>query len=133
MNKDFKNVQTAIDSMLNVKSVVKRRKKSEQNKKKEMFVQIIRSLEEAIIRSNIALIDFGLDYSVYDETYLSIIDALIYMHFGKDACELVSFYIWDRLNPDGTINPILDDQDNEIVLEDAYQLWELMCKVNPKL
>ena len=38
MANDYTNVQTAIDGLLNVKSVVRRRKKTEQNRKKEMFM-----------------------------------------------------------------------------------------------
>jgi hypothetical protein len=133
MSNDFKNVQTAIDGLLNVKCVVRRRKKTEQNKKKEMFVQIINGLEETIIRTNIAMIDFGLDYSKYDETFLMVIDALIYMNFGKEAAELISYYLWDRVNPDGTINPVLDEDNNEIIMNDPHELWELLCKLNPKL
>ena len=132
MSNDFKNVQTAIDGLLNVKCVVRRRKKTEQNKKKEMFVQIINGLEETIIRTNIAMIDFGLDYSKYDETFLMVIDALIYMNFGKEAAELISYYLWDRVNPDGTINPVLDEENNEIIMNDPHELWELICKLNPK-
>jgi hypothetical protein len=133
MSNDFRNVQTAVDGLLNIKSVVRRRKKTEQNKKKEMFTQIINGLEEAIIRSNIAMIDFGLDYSAYDETFLNVIDSLLYMNFGKDAAELISYYLWDRMNPDGSINPIFDEDDKEILLQDAHELWELLCKLNPKL
>jgi hypothetical protein len=133
MSNDFKNVQTAIDGLLNIKCVVRRRKKTEQNKKKEMFVQIINGLEETIIRTNIAMIDFGLDYSKYDETFLMVIDALIYMNFGKEAAELISYYLWDRVNPDGTINPVLDEDNNEIIMNDPHELWELLCKLNPKL
>jgi len=133
MSNDFRNVQTAVDGLLNIKSVVRRKKKTEQNKKKEMFTQIINGLEEAVIRSNIAMIDFGLDYSAYDETFLNVIDSLLYMNFGKDASELISYYLWDRVNPDGTINPVFDEDDKEIVLRDAHELWELLCKLNPKL
>lgn len=133
MSNDFRNVQTAVDGLLNIKSVVRRKKKTEQNKKKEMFTQIINGLEEAIIRSNIAMVDFGLDYSAYDETFLNVIDSLLYMNFGKDAAELISYYLWDRVNPDGSINPIFDEEEQEIVLRDAHELWELLCKLNPKL
>ena len=122
MSNDFRNVQTAVDGLLNIKSVVRRKKKTEQNKKKEMFTQIINGLEEAIIRSNIAMIDFGLDYSAYDETFLNVIDSLLYMNFGKDAAELISYYLWDRMNPDGSINPIFDEDDKEILLQDAHEL-----------
>tara|TARA_R110000868_G_scaffold397496_1_gene670213 strand:- start:386 stop:787 length:402 start_codon:yes stop_codon:yes gene_type:complete len=133
MNNEYKNVQSAIDTLLNVKSTVRRKKKTEQNKKKEMFVQIINGLEETIIRSSIAYMDFGLDYSKYDESYLAVIDALIYMNFGKEASELISYYLWDRINPDGSTNPILDEDNVEIYLKSPHELWDLMCKLNPKL
>jgi len=130
---EFKNVQSAIDTLLDTKSFVRRRKKNDKDKKKELFFQIINGIEEVIIRSNLMVIDFGLDNSKYDESFLMVIDALIYMNFGKEAAELVSFYIWDRLNPDGSINPVMCDNEEEIILNNPYELWELMIKVNPKL
>lgn len=133
MSNDYKNVESAVDSLLNLKSFVRRKKRNEQDKRREIFVQIINGIEEVIIRSNIAMVDYGIDYSKYDDSFLMVIDALIYMNFGKEAAELISFYIWDRVNQDGSINPVLDEEDNEIVLKDANQLWDLILKVNPKL
>ena len=130
---DYKNVQSAVDSLLNLKSFVRRKRKNDQDKRKELFFQIINGLESVLIRTNIAYADYGIDYSQYDESFLQVIDALIYMNFGKEAAELISFYIWDRANPDGSINPVLDETGQEIFLKDAYQLWDLMLKINPKL
>lgn len=133
MTNNYKNIQSAIDNLLNVKCLVKRKRKNEHNKKKELFIHAINNLETAIIRSNIAFTDFGIDYTGYDEVYFASTDALILLAFGKDAAELISFYLWDRINPDGTINPIYDENNNEILLKDVHQLWELLCKLNPKL
>ena len=133
MSNDYKNVESAVDSLLNLKSFVRRKKRNEQDKRREIFVQIINGIEEVIIRSNIAMVDYGIDYSKYDDSFLMVIDALIYMNFGKEAAELISFYMWDRVNSDGSINPVLDEEDNEIILKDANQLWDLILKINPKL
>jgi hypothetical protein len=133
MSNDYKNIESAVDNLLNLKSFVRRKKRNEQDKRREIFVQIINGIEEVIIRSNIAMVDYGIDYSKYDDSFLMVIDALIYMNFGKEAAELISFYMWDRVNPDGSINPVLDEEDNEIVLKDANQLWDLILKINPKL
>lgn len=133
MSNDYKNVQSAVDSMLNIKSVVRRKRKTEQNKRKDLFIQMVNNIELAIIRSQIAFTDLGIDYSSYDETYMEVIESLLYLHYGKDASELISYYLWDRVNPDGTVNPILDDDDNEIVLKTPQELWELVCRLNPKL
>ena len=132
-NNNYKNVQSAIDDLLNIKCSVRRKRRSEKNKKKELFMHIMNNMESAIIRSNVAFSDFGVDYSDYDEVYFSTIDALLLLAFGKDSAELILYYVWDRLNPDGTINPIYDENENEIVLKDIHQLWDLLCKLNPKL
>lgn len=133
MTNNYKNVQSAIDSLLNVKSLVRRKRKNEHNKKKELFIQAINNLETAIIRSNIAFTDLGVDYSDYDEVYFSSTDALLLLAFGKDAAELILYYLWDRVNPDGSFNPIYDENNTEIILKDIHQLWDLVCKLNPKL
>ena len=130
---DYKNVQGAIDNLLNVKSIIRRKRKNEHDKRKELFITAINNIETCIMRSNIAFADFGIDYSNYDEVYHTAIDSLVLLAFGKDAAELISFYLWDRTNEDGSINPLYDEDETEIILRDVHELWNLLCKLNPKL
>ena len=55
------------------------------------------------------------------------------MHFGKEAAELVFFYLYDRLNPDGSINVLLDPNGTEIVLQTPEDLWLLIQHVTESL
>lgn len=73
--------------------------------------------------------DYGIDMMKYDDTYFQIIDSLIYLHFGKDAGELVMFYIYDRHNSDGTINTLVDKDNNPVALEDVEDLWMLIKQI----
>lgn len=73
--------------------------------------------------------DYGIDLVKYDEPFFQIIDGLIFMHFGKEAGELIMFYIYERTNPDGTINPVFDENDNPIPLERVEDLWELVKNI----
>lgn len=130
---DYKNVQSAVDSLLNVTSLVRRKKKKESDKKKELFVQMINHLEQAISRSNIAYVDLEMDMSRYDEKFYIIIDILLYMGFGPQCQDILSYYLWERIMPDGSVVPLLDEQNNEIYLNNAYELWELILRLNPKL
>lgn len=127
---EFQNVQTAVDKLLNVSTVIKRKKKNEEEKKREMFVQLINSLEECVIRSSIMYSDFSMDMSNYDEKYLSIIDLLIYLNFGQPGFELISWYIYERINLDGTYNHLLDENENEIIVMDPYQLYDILLRTN---
>jgi hypothetical protein len=96
-------------------------------------VQIINSLEEVIVRSKLVYGEMMVDFSNYDEKFLSIIDSLIYLHFGQGPFELISWYIYERMNPDGTANFLLDETGREIAVENPYQLYDLICKVNPNV
>ena len=76
--------------------------------------------------------DFQLDFTNYDEQFLDTIDALIILHFGKEGAEIIVYYLWERLNEDGSVNPLLDDDKQEIYLNNAEDLWNLLVAINPK-
>ena len=133
MADNFKEVQAAVDNMLNVKSYVRRKKKTQSDKKKEMFVQMINSLDEIFVRQGLMYADMDMDMFKYDEKFLAVIDVMFYLHFGEPCSEVVAFYLYDRQNPDGTLNPILDENDTEILLQNPHDLWNLLIMINPKI
>ena len=133
MSRDYKNISSGVESILGVNCVIRRRRQTDEDKRREIFVQIVNWIEETIVRSNICYVETGIDYSNYDDKFLTIIDALIYMQFGAEAAELISFYVWDRMNSDSTINPITDEEGREIYLNNPYELWDVLCRLNPKM
>ncbi len=132
MEQGLTEIQTAINNILNIKSLLRRKKKTQTDKRKELFISIVNSIEQIINRQTLMYADLQLDFSAYDEAFLDTIDALIILHFGKEGAEVIGYYLWERLNPDGTINPLVDENDNVIVLENANDLWNLILKINPK-
>ena len=132
---DYKNIQSAVNSVLNVQSFVK--KKAEQKrspeKKRDSFVRIITMLESAIIRSNIMFSDIEIDTSKYDEKFYEVIDYLLLANYGVPCYELISFYLWERMDENGQPLSLIDSQGNEINMKSPYDLWDLMVKVNPKI
>lgn len=129
--KPLTEIQSAINSILNVKSLIRKKKKKQADKKKELFVAIINSIEQIILRQTLMYADLQLDFANYDESFLDTIDALIVLHFGKEGAEVISWYLWERQNPDGTLNFLLDESNNEIHINNAQELWELLTQINP--
>jgi len=127
---EFENVRLAIDKLLNVKSAIKRKKQNKQTQARELFVSVINSLQMVQTRATIMFSDLKLDYSTYDEPFLEIIDALLLMKFGKEASEIISYYMWERHNPDGSVNEIYDENENIIPLENATDLWNIVLKLS---
>jgi hypothetical protein len=134
MNEPYKPLKMTIDEILNVSSMVRRKKKAESDKNTELFRQIINTLELINTRTFLAEQEFGLNLNSYDEKFLEVIDALLYMTYGKECYELISFYLFHRFNDDGTINPVLiEETGEEIRLTSPYELYSLMKTVNPKI
>lgn len=130
----FDQLKIAADRILKSTTVVTKRKtKSETDKRRELFVQTMSAIEEAIVRSNLAYSELGIDYNSYDEKFFTAIDNLFLIHYGPQCFELISWYLYERDNPDGTKNYLVDEQSNEIHIENLNQLYDLLLKVNPKI
>lgn len=130
MEQHLTEIQAAINQILNVKSLIRKKRKTQVEKKKELFISIINSIEQISNRQNLMYSELNLDLTNYDEAFLDTIDALIILHFGKEGAELIGFYLWDRVAPDGSITPLLDAEDKEIYLESAQDLWDLLIAIN---
>lgn len=132
MEQGLTEIQVVINEILNVKSLIRRKKKNQSDKKKELFISIINAIEHVSNRQNLMYVDLQVDFSTYDESFLDIVDALVILHFGKEGAELIAYYLWERVNPDGSINPLVDESGNPVVLETASDLWETLLLMNPK-
>jgi|LakMenEpi03Aug12_release.lakeMendotaPanAssembly.Ray.scaffolds.fasta_scaffold394675_3 hypothetical protein len=133
MEQNLTEIQQAINSILNVKSLIRRKKKTQLDKKRELFLSIINSIETIITRQNLMYMDMQLDFSKYDEPFLDTIDGLIIMLLGKEGAEIVNWYLWERLNPDGTLNYLRDSTGQEFTINNPGELWEVLLQLNSKL
>jgi len=126
-------LKKAFDELLNSTTSLKRKKKNNTERKKEMFLKVINLCESVITREVLLAADIKIHLDTYNEDFYIIMDSLLLLYLGKEGFELVSFYLYDRINPDGTINYLMDQDNNEVVLETSEDLFNLLCKVNPTL
>lgn len=124
-------LKRAFDELLNASTSLKRKKKNNAERKKEIFMQVINLCESVVTREVLLLTDFKIVLDAYNEDFYQIIDSLLLLYLGKEGFELVSFYLYDRINPDGTINYLLDQDNKEVILETSEDLFNLLCKINP--
>ena len=126
-------IKKSIDEIIGVDTFLKRKKKTEDDQHRERFIKIIQALEEIEVRGMILGNDLQLDFSSYDEKFYFVIDALFSIAFSKESCELIFFYIYERLNPDGTANEVADLEGNAIPLNSPEDLWELVKLTQEKV
>jgi hypothetical protein len=75
--------------------------------------------------------ELQLDFTNYDENFMDVIDALIILHFGKEGAEIIGYFLWEKENPDGTINVLENEEGEQVTLETAVDLWNLLLRMNP--
>jgi len=125
MEEHTEGIKTSIESIIGSDTVLKRKKKTEGDINKESFEKIIQTMEEVQVRSTLLHAEFKLDFFDYEEKFYEVIDRLFTMHFGREAAEIIFFYIYERVNPDGTANQLTDVDGNPIPLESPSDLWVL--------
>ena len=125
----YDDIKKAVDTLLKINSTVKRKKKAHIDKQKDLFIGIIIALQVVQTRTILTQTELKLDFSTYDEMFLQIIDSLILLHFGKEGYELISFYLYEKFNPDGTVNDLFDDNDELIPSDTPEDIWNLLMKL----
>ena len=125
----YSDIKKAVDNLLKINSTVKRKKKAYLDKQKDLFVNILLALQALQTRTILTQTELKVDFSSYDEMFLQTIDSLILLHFGKEGYEVISFYLYEKYNPDGTVNELFDDNDNIVPSTTAEDIWNILQKL----
>tara|TARA_R110000782_G_scaffold149081_1_gene241795 strand:+ start:880 stop:1305 length:426 start_codon:yes stop_codon:yes gene_type:complete len=135
MSKDpLLSLKQSLDQLLQADTSIKRKNKKSYDQKRDLFINVINQFESAITKSYLLEKDFKIDMSKYEEGFYQIIDSLILLSFGKEVYELLSFYFYERFNPDGSENGlIIEETGEEIFVKDATELWDLILRTNPNI
>lgn len=122
----YDSIKNAVDQLLKINSTVKRKKKAYLDKQKDLFVGIIMALQAIQTRTTLAQTELKLDLSTYDEMFLQTIDSLILLHFGKEGFEVISFYLYEKMNVDGSVNELFDDNNKIIPSTTPEDIWNIL-------
>jgi hypothetical protein len=126
---DVEGIKLSLEDILNADFTVKRKKKTELDVNKELFSKIILTLERLNGRSNILASDLDIDLVKYDEVFYEVIDNLLLLNFGKEISEIIFFYVYDRIDPEGNITYLQDTNGNSVILETVNDLWYLIQNI----
>jgi len=107
-------VKKSIDDIIGSDTFLKPKRKTEDDLNREKFETVIRTLEEIEARSVILMSDLEMDFTTYDEKFYQVIDGLFSIHYNKDAVEVIFFYLYDRFNPDGSMNNLVDKENKQV-------------------
>jgi hypothetical protein len=126
---DVEGIKQSLENILNADFTVKRKKKTELDIERDLFFNIIMSLERLNARSNILASDLDIDLVKYDEVFYNAIDKLLLLKYGKEISEIIFFYVYDRIDPEGNITYLSDTAGKPVILETIGDLWYLIQNI----
>ena len=78
----------------------------------KLFILIVEQLEEAR-RLEEKTMEMELDFHKLVDPLWMVIENMLKLQFGIDTTNIIMFYLYDRYNPDGTIIPMVDEENGK--------------------
>jgi hypothetical protein len=98
--------------------------------KLEVFTEILNKLRKQSDKEH-ALYVLDVDVSNLSDDYMSVINILLEIYYGKEGADWISWYLWER-DPVGSIDQATDD--GKPICYDIKSLWEEVeqCRLENK-
>ena len=76
-----------------LKLQVKENKKNIENKHKKFFLSTLNTLISIQERTDKVFTEYGLNFIMYEDLYFTIIEDLVYEHYGDQIAEVMFWYV----------------------------------------
>lgn len=108
-------------------------KTSKVKKEKEVFIETITLIEHSLQRSDILFNDFSIDLYSYEEYFMKVIENLFLINYGEAICDIIFWYLYDRVDEKGKIYPLIyqeeEKEEIEIIIKTPNDLWKFIDKL----
>lgn len=129
------NLETGFNKLFNSPIIIRKKKRDQALKKKALFISLVTQYEISLNKSVKLQTEFAIDLFDYEGSYYEVIDKLMLLMWGGDIYEIVTYYLYERLNLDGSLNSIIetneDGEETEVFLKTAEELYNYLLKINP--
>lgn len=135
MDKGLENsFEEGFEKLLNSPVIIKKQRKNKALKQKALFISLINQYENSLLKSSKLQDEFAIDLFEYEEPFYSIMDKLMLLMWGGNIYELVTFYLYERVNLDGTPNYLIETnpegEEEEIYLTTPEELYQYLIKID---
>lgn len=136
MNNELKyNLETGFDKLFNSPIIIRKKKRDQVLKKKILFISLISQYEISLNKSAKLQTEFAINLFDYEGSYYEVIDKLMLLMWGGDIYEILTYYLYERLNLDGSLNSIIEINEEgietEVFLKTSEELYNYLLKLNP--
>lgn len=91
-----------------------------------LFTYFVNKLDESHNNEEELFELSGLEVSKYTNPLWDMIENLLRLYYGEEWQRMISWYVLDRLNPDGAVIPIEDENGKQYKFENPSELWSYL-------
>lgn len=88
-----------------------------------VFITMVQKLEKTIIMEHKLFEVGGVDGHKLTDPLWWVIESCFKFIYGLEAANTVSWYLYERKNPDGKIVPLEDEDGKKFILKNPKMLW----------
>ena len=122
-----KKIQKSINDILGIKSGLVKKRPSVKAKRRELFKTVLTGLAQVNGRSLGLKHDYHIDFIEYDETFFSVIEALLDLQFNRQQKSIIEWYLYDKILPTGEVLILTNQKTGEeIPTETPDDIWDLV-------
>ena len=133
MSKIIGKIRQTLTTQYNLSYRIKECSLDKPTMNRKLFIKVLNQLKELEDKSDFLVGELGIDLSVYEDTFYSIIYNLMKMSFNKQQLTFIDLYLNDlSLDPDwdGTITVQVDDKEKRVNFETPADVWNVINKLS---
>jgi hypothetical protein len=123
-----KEIKKVFETILGVPVVIEQ---DEIDVMKSIFTLIIEEIEILNNNEHAIFENTKIDLSSITDGYLSVIEKLFMLNFGEQAYDVIIWYLFHRVAPDGTIVKLENQQGESFEINTPEQLWDFITTKLP--
>jgi len=123
----FKNITEILGKGIGVAKSVKSTKKEEE----KFFMELLENMCQ-IEAVSAVLGTVGVYISKYDNPYVRSIRMMMEKYFGEIKTEIILWWVFDSIDPEGGVYPLLDENNERHVIRTPQQLYKFLKRYDGK-
>jgi len=123
----FKN----LSNLFGAHSKIEENLKSSSKKEEKFFFDLLEQLCQ-IEAVNAMLSTVGFSMEKHSNPFYLSTKMLIEKHYGEIKSEIILWWVFESLTPDGDVYPLIDENQKRHIIKTPLQLWKFLKQYNGK-
>jgi len=124
-----RSIRETLKSKINIGFVIKEKKPEPGSMNRSIFIEVIEQLKKIEERKDFLVEEIGMDMTLYEDDFFSVIDNLFKLAFNEPQIELIQTYLYQLIPDkewDGKITIMKGKKETTVSFKTPSDVWEVI-------